>query len=77
MVIHELDYLSSSGAICQLAVLIRQYAAEQCRGCEFEPHLEQGLRMQVAFQSQKNLWDKIKVWFKIRLLKSVRGIPMQ
>lgn len=30
----------SSGAIGQRAVLIGQYA-EQCRGCEFEPHLEQ------------------------------------
>ena len=53
------------------------YKAVRSRGCEFEPHLVQGLRMRVAFQSQKNLWDKIKVWFKIRLLKSVRGIPMQ
>ena len=53
------------------------YKAVRSRGCEFEPHLVQGLRMRVAFQSQKNLWDKIKVWFKIRLLKTVRGIPMQ
>ena len=33
----------SSGAIGQRAVLIQQYPAEQCRGCEFEPHLEQTL----------------------------------
>ena len=38
-----LSHLSSSGAIGQRAVLIQQYPAELCRGCEFKPHLEQPL----------------------------------
>ena len=35
------ENVSFSGAIGQRAVLIRQYTVKQCRGCEFEPHLEQ------------------------------------
>ncbi len=60
--------------IGQRAVLIRQYAAEQCRGCEFEPHLEQGFRRRETFNLRWSPKPNIKHQMVVISLRKVHGI---